>query len=209
MHPETRVRCLMTEPVLSVELDAKPSEMRRLLAAYPVHHLPVVEGGTLVGMLSDADLRKLDALLPRHGDVADAYLDGHVTIARLMTHPVISAGPDEPIGAVAARMVRTGVHAVPVVGAAGRLLGIVTTTDIIDAALREAPAAPGAATSPGDAAPPPAEALRALQAVLQAADRYLRAGQDEALHARLLGAVERAQSLLAVPGSTRTALHSY
>lgn len=138
MDAATRVRCLMTEPVLSVDLAARPSEMLRLLAGYPVHHLPVVDEGKLVGMLSDADLKKLDAVLPRHGASPDAYLDSHVSIDKLMTHPVLAVGPDEPVASVASRMVRAGVHAVPVVDMLGRLVGILTTTDIIDAALRDA-----------------------------------------------------------------------
>ncbi|MCU0759443.1 MAG: CBS domain-containing protein [Steroidobacteraceae bacterium] len=208
MDPDTRVRRLMTEPVLSVELDARPSEMLRLLAGYPVHHLPVVDGGRLVGMVSDADLRKLDGLLPHHGDAGDAYLDSRITIGRLMTHPVLAAGPDEPVGAVAARMVRAGVHAVPVVDAGGRLVGILTTTDIIDAALRDDA---GARTAPAadPAASPSSEGLRALRSVLQAADRYLRGGQDEALHAQLLLAVEAARVVLDSPAAPRGALHSY
>ena len=194
MDPEIRIRRLMTAPALSIDVEDRPSSVLKRLAGHPGHHLPVVRDGKLVGMLGDTDLRKLDAVLPRKGAAADCFLDSHVSIEQLMSPPTVTAGPDDPVGAVARRMIEAGVHAAPVVDTHGLLVGILTTTDIIEAALQDSrsgsPAAHVGQTLPDD------EHRRALQAVLLAADRYLRAGQDERLHAGLLNAVEKAKRML-------------
>jgi CBS domain-containing protein len=206
MDPETRIRLLMTEPVLSVDMDDPPSEVRRLLTGYAVHHLPVVQGGKLVGILSDADLKKLDAFLPRHGASSDDYLNSHISIAKLMSPPLVTAEPDEHVGPVAEKMVRAGVHSAPVVDSNGRLVGILTTTDIISAALQETQRNP--LPSSTEAPPRSAESIQALEAVLHAADRYLRGGQDETLHARLLNAIDHAKKIIGDSTGTRGSVRS-
>lgn len=103
MRAQDPVNRLMTEAVLSVDVTAPLSEALRLFAEYPVHHLPVVRGTTLVGMLSSADVMKLEGFLPKSGKASREYLDQRFRIDMLMRHPAISLLPhqsaDESTGA--------------------------------------------------------------------------------------------------------------
>jgi CBS domain-containing protein len=228
MHALNPVNRLMTEAVLSVDVGAPVSEALRLFAEYPVHHLPVVREGTLVGMLSSADVMKLEGFLPKNGKASREYLDQRFRIDMLMRRPPISIQPQQSVEEAARLMVRHAIHALPVVNAQDKLLGIITTTDIMHAALS---AAPHPAAQHADAArdassiqlkPSPAAFENAVQAARAAAiaeqdpngiaqallylhqrvasleelqrllRRYLTAGQDEALHAAMMKALERA-----------------
>jgi CBS-domain-containing membrane protein len=201
---EEPVNRLMTEPVLSVEIDDKPSEVFRLLAEYNVHHLPVVRAGCLVGMISSADLMKIDFLVPRTPQLRREYLDSHFKIETFMHATVVAAGPTTSVEEAARLMVRHGIHALPVVGAEDRLLGIVTTTDIMNAGLHSVlgtarAAAPRAGATASDEISNMAAAcerlgqqVRQLERVRLAAERYLRGGQDERLHAELTLALQAA-----------------
>ena len=129
----------MTETVVAIEADRPASEVLDCFLQYPIHHLPVVRAGRLVGMLSSADVMKLEFFMPRAAADSARFLDSRVTIERLMRTPVISAGPATSIAEAAERMVEAGVHALPVVDEEERVLGLVTTTDVIRSLLHGAP----------------------------------------------------------------------
>ena len=59
-----------------------------------------------------------------------------VTAAQLATTKVVTAGPDESVDDVAEKLLRKEVHALPVVDSAGKLLGIITRSDILRHLLR-------------------------------------------------------------------------
>lgn len=233
MHPTDPVNRVMTEAVLSVEAGAPAGEVLRLFAAYPIHHLPVVDGGAVIGMLGSTDVMKLDMLLPKGGVSAIEYLNQRMCVRQLVRREPVVVGEHQSVEEAAALMAKHGIHALSVVNARHRLVGIVTTTDIMNAALGAS--ASGRASRDEVVASPPAadaeaprlatgalasaigaahrrhiagddpEAIAAallclhhrvalLEPAVQAARRYLAAGQDEHLHAALLRAVEAVQA---------------
>ena len=95
-----------------------------------------------------------------------------------MRQPAITIGPDESVEKAASLMARHGIHALPVTNSQQKLLGIVTTTDVMHAALhpgRQTDARARAAARPAGAAaaPTPAEMSHALSlaaAAMEGAD---------------------------------------
>jgi CBS-domain-containing membrane protein len=138
MRPEDPVSLLMTAAVLTVGIDEPAGEVLRLFAGYPVHHLPVLRGREVVGMLSSADVLKLQYFLPKRDATALEYLNQRMTVAALVRQPAITIRAEQSVEQAAELMARHGIHALPVVDAQHCLLGIVTTTDLIAAALRTA-----------------------------------------------------------------------
>ena len=67
MRPEEPISRIMTETVVVIEADRPVSEALECFLQYPIHHLPVVRAGRLVGMLSSADLMKLEFFAPKGG----------------------------------------------------------------------------------------------------------------------------------------------
>ena len=179
MTADERVDRYMTEAVLSVDIDEPAGEVLRLLAGYPVHHLPVVRGEKVVGMLSAADISKLESFLPRSGEARAEYLSRHMQIATMMHKPPVTVRPQTTLLEAARIMVSNAVHALPVVDEQERLLGIITTTDIMHAALEpHAPAPPSeaapAATARTEAQLSPAQ----FEHALATAKAAVAAGQD-------------------------------
>lgn len=130
-----RVRHVMTEAVQSIDVHEPVTELLRLLADHAIRHLPVTDGEHLCGMVSSADLLKLEHFMPRSGQPG-ALLNERLRIDQMMRSPVTSIDPDAPIGDAVGLMSRHGIHALPVIGADQRLMGIVTTTDIMAGLLR-------------------------------------------------------------------------
>lgn len=225
MLAQEPVNRFMTEAVLSIDVNSRAGDILRLFAGYPVHHLPVVDKTKVVGMLSSADLLKIVCFVPKHVRSAEEYLDQHINVATLMRHPVISVLPRQSVEEAARLMAAHGIHALPVTDSDDNLLGIITTSDIMHAALYPERRGDRQDGSPKTAAVRLSAAeldralhlagaavetneedgmiarallhsqsrLRALENVLSCADRYLRAGQDERLHAQLSKAIGRAR----------------
>lgn len=132
MNVFTPVRHIMSTKVDTISVDAPVSAVRALLRSRPFHHVPVVRNGTLVGIVSGADLARvsLEAYVS-DGDTVDAWLDETNTIQSLMTHEPVTVHPDATLRDAAARLSDGVFHALPVVADSGQLVGILTTTDVV------------------------------------------------------------------------------
>jgi CBS domain-containing protein len=213
----------MTHAVLSIDVRSPAGEVLRYFAEYPVHHLPVVDGSRVVGMLSSADVMKLEMFLPKAGSSTD-YLNQRIAIERIMRRPAITIGADQSLESAARLMAEHGFHALPVTDRDDHLVGIVTTTDVMDAVLHPGHGVPPLSAEPehwrdltdeqlqtalrlaarvSSASNDAGRLARALlhvqdrigslENVLGCAKRYLNAGQDSRLHTELLAAIEKAR----------------
>ncbi len=142
MHSTDPVNRFMTEPVLTVDINVGAGEVLRMFAGYPVHHLPVLNQQEVVGMLSTADVMKLDLFLPKSSKSPIDYLNERMKVGALVRRPVLTVQPHQSVEIAAHLMAENGVHALPVVNAKNQLLGIISTTDIIAAAFMADNAAP-------------------------------------------------------------------
>ena len=133
---DTPVERVMTREVLWIDIAEPASEFLRLLAQHPIHHVPVLSVRKVVGMLSSADVMKLDIFLPKNGIAANEYLDQHITVAALMHKPAITVQRHQSLVIAARLMASHGCHSLPVVDDFEQLLGIITTTDIMKFALQ-------------------------------------------------------------------------
>lgn len=132
----------MTTEVVTAEPTVSVRRALRLLEDLELRHLPVVDGESLVGILSDRDLREfrmdlIKELVEGAGDGADRARNLDTPISEVMSGLVISVDTEESLRAAIDTMLEYGVGAVPVVDrATGNLEGIVSYVDILRA-LRE------------------------------------------------------------------------
>jgi CBS domain-containing protein len=154
MRPEEPISRIMTEAVVVIEIDRPVSEALDCFLHYPIHHLPVVRDNRLVGMLSSADLIKVEYFAPKGATDRAAFLDARFRIEQIMRTPVMSRRPATSLDEAATLIMESGVHALPIVDDDERVIGIVTTTDIIRSLLRGPPRRGAVAAERTSAAPP-------------------------------------------------------
>jgi len=130
------VASLMTTPVVAIVPDAPLAVALRLLATRRVRHLPVVDGSRCLGVLLDTDIAHLLAYSPRPMNVASLYA---ADLCR--TAPVVHAR--ERRSTAAGRMRDSNVD-VALVMDGDRLVGIVTSTDLVRSIAADAAPAPPA-----------------------------------------------------------------
>jgi CBS domain-containing protein len=123
---------IMSSDLKTVHVGQALSEARRLLAAHPFGHVPVVSGNKLVGMLSTTDIMKLTFDAGNSDPRAtDAVLDNEFSIEGVMTKTLVTIRPIDTVRRAAELLVEGDHHALPVVEDEDKLVGIVTTTDLI------------------------------------------------------------------------------
>jgi acetoin utilization protein AcuB len=123
------VKDSMTREVVALSPETTAAEALGLCRERRIRHLPVVEGGRLVGIVSDRDLR---SATPALGDPDRASALERISITDVMTRDVVSARPDDPIEVAANRMRERRIGCLPVVEG-GELVGIITSSDVMEA----------------------------------------------------------------------------
>ena len=126
------VASIMTRHVISVNLDATLRIVRQNFELHRIHHLPVLEHGKLVGILSDRDLLK--ALSPSVSTPAAsardlATLEKHVH--QVMKRVVVTATPEMTIAEAGQIMLGQSISALPVLDEREHCIGIVTSRDFM------------------------------------------------------------------------------
>ena len=126
------VRDVMQSQVVTIAPQTTLPEAVRLTRQRGIRHLPVLEGGELVGIVSDRDLKQAMASPATSLEARElTYLLDRLTMAEVMTRPVITVAPMVPVEEAARVMVREKISALPVTEE-GRLVGIVTETDVLE-----------------------------------------------------------------------------
>jgi CBS domain-containing protein len=145
------VRDAMTREVITVSPRTSVLNARRLLHAHGIRHLPVVEGGRVVGMLSDRDVRIGDRELAESlARLQSDLISGRYReVETVMSAPAVTAQPDQSVQAAARTMLDHRIGGLPVVRS-GELAGIITLTDCTEALLRLVQQTEAVADTPPD-----------------------------------------------------------
>ena len=112
---------IMTRHVITIGPDDKLSSAREIFMKNKVHHLPVVRGTKLLGILTTYDLFKY---VQRDTDYESTL------VKDVMTKHVATLEPEDKVGSAAELFLENRFHAVPIVKE-GELQGIVTSFDVI------------------------------------------------------------------------------
>ena len=120
-----QVRDAMTRQVATVAPTTSALAALRMMSGRRIRHLPVVDSDELVGIVSDRDLTPAIRTPP------SADLRAR-TVGRLMSSPVQSVRPDDDLLAATRQLLAWRISALPVVDH-GRVVGILTTTDCLEA----------------------------------------------------------------------------
>lgn len=128
---------IMSTPVVTLHMDERLHHAAAVFADRKFHHLPVMDGARLVGILSDRDVLRASSPFVGHGAERDQDLEVMARpVHRIMTRHVITARAQDTITSAGGMMLVHTINALPVVSEHGELLGIVTSRDLLRHLLR-------------------------------------------------------------------------
>jgi acetoin utilization protein AcuB len=134
---------VMTAGPTAIRATASIREAMSLFQSLEVRHLPVIDRhGSLVGMLSDRDMRALTLPQVLENPGATSFSGRLETaVSYIMSGAVFTARPDTDIAEIVNTMIDQKIGAVPVIDLDGILVGIITYVDLLRELLPFAPAA--------------------------------------------------------------------
>jgi len=134
MKKREPVSTIMTKNIHVVQIEDKLTDVQEVIRKFGVRHVPVVHKKQLMGIISKTDLNRLtfSNIFEGQDDADEAVLE-MLTISQVMSHKPRVVKADESIRHVAEILAVEEFHALPVVDPEDelKLIGIVTTTDVI------------------------------------------------------------------------------
>lgn len=129
---------IMSTNIIALNRDDDLETAEMLFKRHKIRHIPVVNEDIIIGMLSYSDLLRIsfaDAVYDTEEEV-DALVYNMFTIEQVMAKDVVTVPSTATIKDVAEILSEKEFHALPVVDD-GCLVGIVTTTDLLNYLLKQ------------------------------------------------------------------------
>ena len=126
-----RVREVMSSPAVCIDSLSDIPSAHLLMLDTGVRRLPVVDDGELVGIITLGDVRgaspsEVSSLNRSELD----YLTHQIKVQRIMSRDVVTVTPDTSLAEAAQLMIERRISGLPVVSEAGRVVGMITESDI-------------------------------------------------------------------------------
>jgi acetoin utilization protein AcuB len=131
MFDNVLVREWMTRQVMTAAPHTTLRSAHQIMKDNHIRRLPVLDEGRLVGIITIGDVREASPSDATSLSIWELnYLWAQLTVEKVMTSRVITVGPDTPILDAAELMLEHKVSGLPVVDDKGKLVGILTESDI-------------------------------------------------------------------------------
>ena len=133
MKKNVAITKIMSDQIVTANLGDHFSDVRNLMEVNKIHHVPVVDGERLVGVVSRTDILKYShsASLIEEG-AQDKSLDQTVPIEELMTSELVTIKVNDTVKHAVEILGSHSFNSLPVIDESShKLVGIVTTKDIM------------------------------------------------------------------------------
>jgi CBS domain-containing membrane protein len=123
---------LISNQVVCIQAGQPLSDVRRMMSELAIHHVPIVDGKKLIGLVSFTDMMTLDLIT--HGateQTIDAIIDQQFSIKVVMSSDLITLNDNDNVRSAVEILAEGKFHSLPVIDDEDNLIGIVTSTDLI------------------------------------------------------------------------------
>jgi len=124
MHETRAIREVMTPDPTTVEPGTSAQDAARKMKSEDVGSLPIVDGGRLVGMITDRDIALRLVAEGKSGDTP---------VGKLGSRELVTIDPQQDLGEAARLMSEHQLRRLPVCEEDGKLVGILAQADVAQA----------------------------------------------------------------------------
>lgn len=120
----------MSTNLISLNLTNELEDAVRIFKAHNIHHIPVVSGKKIIGLISKTDIDRISFVDNYQQESANTAVYTALGLDQVMTRNLETITSEDPIKTAAEILVEGNFHALPVLEN-DQLVGIVTSTDVI------------------------------------------------------------------------------
>ena len=132
MKKNDSVTKIMSADVAVVQEGQPLSEVRKKMIDLHIHHIPIVKGKKLVGLVSFTDLMKINMVINGADERSiDTIIDQQFKITDIMSSKITKIKNTETIRQASELLIKGHFHSLPEVDNDDDIVGIVTSTDLI------------------------------------------------------------------------------
>jgi tRNA nucleotidyltransferase (CCA-adding enzyme) len=126
--PELTAVQIMSVPAKMILPSVSMEEAGKIMIRHDLDGLLIAEEGEILGVISKRDV-----------DQAQHHQLDHAPVSGFMSHPVITVKPGTTLSEIQSILTTHNIGRVPVLNSAGKLLGLVSRTDILQALFSKSP----------------------------------------------------------------------
>jgi len=124
---------IMVKDVICVEMDERLPNVKEIMETNGFHHLPVIEKGQLVGIISDRDLLRLispfiDSVSEQPRDLDTLNRAAH----QVMTRQPITVKAHTSVEDIVAWLKKVDISCLPVIDDENHVIGIISWRDLVN-----------------------------------------------------------------------------
>ena len=116
----------MTHKVISVNQNDSLRLAYKTMVELEIRHLPVVNDGKLIGIVSDRDILKAG-----ENNAGGAFIIPDASVETVMNEEIVTCNTSTPLAKVAWILLEEKISALPVTDSSQKIVGIITSTDLI------------------------------------------------------------------------------
>ena len=134
MTKDTKIAEIMTRSVKVAQVEDDLSGVREILMKGRFHHVPILDGEKLVGIISSRDFIRIHRELSATGferDI-DSMIDSAKSIEGIMQTDLVTLSTNQSVEHAIDHLADGEIHSVLVVDEDGKLAGIVTNVDLLN-----------------------------------------------------------------------------
>jgi CBS domain-containing protein len=121
----------MTPDVITISPETTLPEAHRLMTEKRIRRLPVVKNGKLIGIVTLGDVREAEPSDATTLSIWELnYLLAQLQVEKIMTSNPLTISEEATIGEAAQVMLDKKISGLPVVNSQGKIVGIITESDI-------------------------------------------------------------------------------
>jgi CBS domain-containing protein len=133
MRKNDPIQNIMSKSIHSVQKGQPISEVFKILHSYKIHHVPVLHGESLVGIVSSTDLMQLSFGAQGYdSNQMWSFIDSQHALVDVMTSDLKTLNQSDVVRDAAQALASGSYHSLPITDQQSKLVGMVTSTDLIN-----------------------------------------------------------------------------